>query len=141
MDCQQCREAVSAHLDGEPAGAPREVVEDHLARCAPCRAFAGAARRVGRLVRVRPAEPVPDDAGALLAALGLPAPAPVPDAGAVPAPAAGPDLVSVPGCCAPVTDPGPVPVAAAGTGACGCAASCGCGCQQGAPCRCGVRAA
>lgn len=138
MDCEQCREEVSALLDDEQA-APREVVADHLARCAACRGFAATAERMDRLVRVRPAEPVPDLTAAVLAAAGLVEPGTGPVA---PAGAERPGLVSVGGCCGPASC---VPVgdeqAAAGTGTCGCAANCGCGCQQGAPCRCGQRAA
>ncbi|MFP5071158.1 zf-HC2 domain-containing protein [Pseudonocardia nantongensis] len=149
MECQQCREAVSAHLDGERADAPREGVEYHLARCLPCHAFAASAERIGRLVRVRAAEPVPDLAGAVLATLGLAEPA----AEAEPPDPVRPDpvrpgLVSVGGCCgpgdgAPVTVPVVVSASAgvSGAGSCGCAATCGCGCQQGAPCRCGQQVA
>lgn len=143
MDCQQCREEVSALLDGEQA-APREVVADHLDRCAACRGFADTAERMGRLVRVRPAEPVPDLAAAVLAAAGLAEPGSGP---VRPEGTERPGLVSVGGCCGPAScvpvgaaPPGDA-AAVAGTGTCGCAAHCGCGCQQGAPCRCGVRAA
>lgn len=145
MDCVQCREEVSALLDGE-AGAPREVVADHLARCAACRGFAGTAERVDRLVRVRPAEPVPDLTAAVLAAAGLPEPGPAPDRADRPGRRARPGLASVGGCCGPVSRlPAGDRVAgverAADAERCGCAATCACGCQQGAPCRCSARAA
>ncbi|MEQ3554273.1 zf-HC2 domain-containing protein [Pseudonocardia nematodicida] len=132
MDCQQCRDLVSASLDGEASGAERAARDEHLARCADCRAFAGAAERITRLARVRPAEPVPDVA-TLLASIGL-------DAGVAPArESERPVLTSVPGCCG--TGTGTVAVLATAGAACGCSASCGCGCQQGSPCRCGTRAA
>lgn len=146
MECQQCREAVSAHLDDERADAPRERVEQHLARCLPCRGFAASAERIGRLVRVRAAEPVPDLAGSVLATLGLAEPEAESESAA--ADPVRPGLVSVGGCCGP-GDRAPATVRAvvsgadgvSGAGSCGCAATCGCGCQQGAPCRCGQQVA
>lgn len=47
--CEAVRESVSAGLDEEAAPLAANAVADHLARCAPCRAFAaGAARLVRR---------------------------------------------------------------------------------------------
>jgi len=67
-------------MDGEdPAGSggPDEV-ERHLAGCPGCRGFADRAAHVTRLVRIRPAEPLPDVLPGLLAALdaGVARPAP-----------------------------------------------------------------
>ena len=69
MGCDQYREALSADLDGEPAGVPAAELGDHLGRCAGCRAWYAAAARVTRLARLAPAAPVPDLAPAVLAAL------------------------------------------------------------------------
>lgn len=76
MGCDQYREALSADLDGEPAGAdigPAEL-QGHLDGCAGCRAWYAAASRVTRLVRLAPVEPMPDLAPAVLAALAPLAP-------------------------------------------------------------------
>ena len=134
MTCQQCREVVSASLDGEADTGDRSAADAHLAECPTCRAWATGAERLGRLARVRPAEDVPDVAGPLLASLGIAAPE---RAGAVPEP---PELSCLPGGCCGDAPAGEVPDWSARP-ACGCLASCGCGCQDGAPCRCGVRAA
>lgn len=76
MRCQECRESISARLDGEYS--PDEVAADeHLAGCPGCRRFADDAARVTRLARTRPAEAVPDLTSAALAAW---------DAGAAPSP-------------------------------------------------------
>ncbi len=67
MDCTTCRQAISADLDGEASRDERAAVESHLAGCAGCRAWALDASRLHRLVRLRPAEMVPDLAPAILA--------------------------------------------------------------------------
>lgn len=69
MGCDQYREALSAGLDGEPAGVGAAEAQDHLDRCTGCQAWYAAAARVTRLARLAPAEPVPDLATAVLAAL------------------------------------------------------------------------
>ncbi|MGH3548728.1 MAG: zf-HC2 domain-containing protein, partial [Pseudonocardiaceae bacterium] len=51
MDCTQCREAVSARLDGEETAAERDTVDAHLASCAACRWFGDEAARVTKLAR------------------------------------------------------------------------------------------
>jgi anti-sigma factor RsiW len=132
MDCQQCREVVSAALDGEAAPEERAAADVHLGGCPACRTYAAGADRVTRLTRVRPAEEVPDVAAAVLSALGVDHP------GAVAVPPARPELTCLAGgCCGADTDV----VAGVARSACGCLASCGCGCQDGAPCRCGTKAA
>ena len=80
MDCDRCRAAISAQLDGEEPGLGRATIESHLAECAGCRDFATGAARVHRMIRVTPAEPVPDLTESILAAIDetvAPAPAPV----------------------------------------------------------------
>jgi predicted anti-sigma-YlaC factor YlaD len=75
MRCEDCREAISARLDGEelPDGAPGAdadaAVDRHLDGCAECRDFAERAAYVTRLARIRPAEPTPDLLPGILAAL------------------------------------------------------------------------
>lgn len=132
MDCQQCREVVSADLDGQAAAGERVAADAHVAECPACRRYAAGADRVTRLARVRPAEDVPDIAASVLATLGIAEPA------VVAAPAGRPELTCLPGGCCGSTaaEPSDVPRTA-----CGCRSSCGCGCQDGAPCRCGTAVA
>ncbi|OLT12815.1 hypothetical protein BJF78_23405 [Pseudonocardia sp. CNS-139] len=73
MRCEDCRDAISAQLDGEDGPGEAAAVEAHLAWCRACRAYAERAARVTRLARTGLAEPVPDLVGAVLAA----APGPV----------------------------------------------------------------
>jgi hypothetical protein len=60
MDCIQCREALSARLDGEESGAESGAVDAHLAICVACCRFADDAARVTRLARTAVAIPAPD---------------------------------------------------------------------------------
>jgi predicted anti-sigma-YlaC factor YlaD len=69
IDCEGCRTAVSARLDGEEAGAPSAVVHAHLARCGACRDFEAGAAAMHRGARVAPAPPVPDLTPRVLAAI------------------------------------------------------------------------
>ncbi len=69
MRCEDCRDAISARMDGEDPGLAADAVERHLAGCAACRAFADRAAHVTRLARIRPAEDHPDVLPGLLAAL------------------------------------------------------------------------
>ena len=57
MRCEECREGLSARLDGEtePAG-----VDRHLSGCADCQDWFSAAHKLRRSMRLRPAPPVPD---------------------------------------------------------------------------------
>jgi len=86
MRCDTVREALSARLDGEPAGADGGQVEDHLAGCAACRVWLRQAEQVTRLART-PALVAPDLTERILAAAhredALPRPAarPVPAGG------------------------------------------------------------
>jgi len=68
MTCDECRELVSARLDGEPAGALAAAAEKHLSGCAACRGWARDAEVLGRRLRLRPADPVPDLSSAVVTA-------------------------------------------------------------------------
>ncbi|WP_328954172.1 zf-HC2 domain-containing protein [Kitasatospora purpeofusca] len=46
MRCEQLRTALSARLDGEPAGVPDRRLDKHLARCAVCRDWLERAERL-----------------------------------------------------------------------------------------------
>jgi predicted anti-sigma-YlaC factor YlaD len=60
IDCGTIREALSARADGEASSDDIAVTEAHLGHCAGCRRFAADMERVDRMVRIRPAEPVPN---------------------------------------------------------------------------------
>lgn len=70
MSCDQYREALSARLDGADEGPAGPGLTEHLARCPGCAQWYAAAQRITRLVRLAPAEPVPDLVAAVLAAAG-----------------------------------------------------------------------
>jgi predicted anti-sigma-YlaC factor YlaD len=70
MNCEACREAISALLDNEDPGIDPTLVQAHLAACAACRADTTQASRLQRWLRLRPAEPVPDLTPAILARIG-----------------------------------------------------------------------
>jgi predicted anti-sigma-YlaC factor YlaD len=72
VDCDTCREAVSARLDDEAEPAPAEEVDAHLATCAECRQWQERTTALTRGLRVRPAAEVPDIAAAVLAAAPAP---------------------------------------------------------------------
>lgn len=76
MDCDTCREAVSARSDGEAEPVPVEETDAHLASCADCRQWRQDAAALTRSLRVRPATDVPDLAAAVLAAAPPARPAP-----------------------------------------------------------------
>jgi predicted anti-sigma-YlaC factor YlaD len=59
IDCETIREALSARADGEATPDDLALVETHLAECVGCRSFATAVDRLDKMVRIRPAEPVP----------------------------------------------------------------------------------
>ena len=67
MGCDDCRQAISAGLDGESLPGEEAAVAAHVERCAECRRFADEAARVTRLTRTRSAEPTPDLTAAVLA--------------------------------------------------------------------------
>ena len=68
--CRHCREKVSAGLDGEASAQDAAEADAHLTECAACRAWASQAERLGRRLRVRVADPVPDLASAVVAGAG-----------------------------------------------------------------------
>jgi predicted anti-sigma-YlaC factor YlaD len=70
MNCDTCRTALSARLDGEDPGVDREAVDAHLDGCAACRAFLAHATELHRRVRVRLTYPVPDLTPQILTAIG-----------------------------------------------------------------------
>ncbi|RZT84446.1 putative anti-sigma-YlaC factor YlaD [Pseudonocardia sediminis] len=70
VPCTECRERVSARLDGEDD--PFPAVDAHLQGCPDCRAFADRAATVTRLARTGTAQPGPDlVASVLTAATGM----------------------------------------------------------------------
>jgi predicted anti-sigma-YlaC factor YlaD len=80
MNCEACREAISALLDNEDPGIDPALVQAHLAACAACRTDVTQASRLQRWLRLRPAEPVPDLTPAILARIGPTEPGPRRDA-------------------------------------------------------------
>lgn len=60
VDCLTCRESLSARLDGEAETARAEQVDAHLVECGACQVWLRRAEDLNRLLRVRPAVPVPD---------------------------------------------------------------------------------
>jgi predicted anti-sigma-YlaC factor YlaD len=68
VDCTECKESISARLDGEDSEAEREAVDAHLAICTACQRFADDAARVTRLARTAVATPEPDFVDAVLLA-------------------------------------------------------------------------
>ena len=124
MDCQRCRVAMSARLDGEASAAETVALDAHLASCAACRSAGERLADVIRVVRDQPWDQVPDPTAVLHAAWQE----------ARRRDAAEPEDER-PG--RPVV----VPLPLLGGSPCGCAASCRCGCQDGAPCRCDPRVA
>lgn len=71
MNCGDARIEISARLDGESTAPALEALGRHLDGCPACRAYAAEVASVHRSVRLRAAEPVPDDLTAgVLAAIG-----------------------------------------------------------------------
>jgi predicted anti-sigma-YlaC factor YlaD len=69
MQCPRFREAISARLDGEPLGMPARELDEHLAGCPGCAAWADDAARLTRRARLAPSPAIPDLTAAVLAAL------------------------------------------------------------------------
>jgi predicted anti-sigma-YlaC factor YlaD len=67
IECQTTREALSARADGEATRDDLALVGAHLANCADCRQFASDMDRIDRMIRIRPAEPVPSLVAAVTA--------------------------------------------------------------------------
>jgi predicted anti-sigma-YlaC factor YlaD len=70
MNCDACREVLSARLDGEDLSLDDRAADAHLRGCAGCQEFQRAAAQMHRSVRVRPAEWGPDLSGRILARIG-----------------------------------------------------------------------
>ena len=66
VDCQTCREALSARIDGEDEPAPADRTDAHLATCPSCQAWQDSAIALSRTLRVREVVPVPDLTSAIL---------------------------------------------------------------------------
>jgi predicted anti-sigma-YlaC factor YlaD len=67
MECDRCRQILSARLDGEEVADASAQADAHVGRCPECAAFLARASDLHRLLRVRPADEVPDLAPAILA--------------------------------------------------------------------------
>ena len=67
MDCERCREAISARLDGHDVADPS--VDQHLATCSECQAWRADAVALVHRFDLHLADPVPDRSPAILAAL------------------------------------------------------------------------
>lgn len=67
VDCTSVRELLSARLDDETTPAENGVVDNHMVGCAACRSWWTDAWQVSRVLRVRPAEHLPDLVDAVLA--------------------------------------------------------------------------
>lgn len=72
MRCDDCLDCVSADLDGELDERERDEMDAHLAGCESCRTTAAAMRHQHRLLRLHPAEPVPDLTRSILDAVPVP---------------------------------------------------------------------
>lgn len=68
LDCEICREALSARLDGEAEPIPTARTDAHLEQCRSCTQWCRDAENLTRTLRVRVAPVTPDLAEAVLAA-------------------------------------------------------------------------
>jgi anti-sigma factor RsiW len=59
MRCEEARENLAAHLDGEIEGAPRRAVDEHLAACPACAAERRELAAAWRLLDLVDAPPAP----------------------------------------------------------------------------------
>ncbi|GAB3470050.1 zf-HC2 domain-containing protein [Actinophytocola sediminis] len=66
MECANCREALSARIDGEDEPVPATSTDEHLRDCADCQQWYDRAIDLSRSLRVRAAAPVPDLSQAIL---------------------------------------------------------------------------
>jgi predicted anti-sigma-YlaC factor YlaD len=67
--CEQVREILSARADGEADQHEIDLADEHLGRCADCTSFAAEMHRLDQLVRIRPAEAVPNLVGSVTASV------------------------------------------------------------------------
>lgn len=72
MNCEICRDALSAQLDGEELGVDRALLEAHLDACSGCWTFAAGLTDLNRAIRIRPALPIPDLTERVLARVETP---------------------------------------------------------------------
>jgi predicted anti-sigma-YlaC factor YlaD len=70
MECKECREVLSAQLDGEAAAPELAAAEEHRRTCAACNEFAESSARLHRATRLGAAPEVPDLTGRILARIG-----------------------------------------------------------------------
>lgn len=68
LSCDQCRDAVSAQMDGEDTGVAADVLAAHLRSCRDCRAFATGLHRLDDALPAD-AAPAPDRADMILGAV------------------------------------------------------------------------
>jgi len=129
MDCAECREIISAAMDGEARPAETAQAEAHLASCGACKEIADRLAQLDRLARVHEVQ-AEDDEKLLAAYDAVIGPAHEQEAG-LPSPA--PSLAC--------HDDSSGHLHLVGAAACGCASHCGCGCQQGEACRCSTQVA
>jgi predicted anti-sigma-YlaC factor YlaD len=73
MRCEQCREALSARLDGEERPEHQAALDAHLQACAECRRWVDDAAHLTRLARMSVVTTVPEIGDEVLAALPEPA--------------------------------------------------------------------
>ncbi len=66
VECERSHRLLSARLDGECTEDELDALDRHLTACLRCRAYEAGLAYVHRLVRVRPAEVVPDLTAAIL---------------------------------------------------------------------------
>ncbi|GAB3475677.1 zf-HC2 domain-containing protein [Amycolatopsis cihanbeyliensis] len=73
MNCDLCREALSARVDGEQEPVSPDAVDRHLAGCALCRSWQAKAERLRRSTTLHSAPAVPDLTATILRRAELPA--------------------------------------------------------------------
>jgi predicted anti-sigma-YlaC factor YlaD len=69
MRCEECRQALSARLDGEDSPGERVPADQHVAACTACRRWLDDAAAVTRLARTGPVSPVIDVTKTVLASV------------------------------------------------------------------------
>ncbi|MEA5363600.1 zf-HC2 domain-containing protein [Amycolatopsis sp., V23-08] len=73
MRCEECREGLSARLDGETEPGPPGAIDRHLDGCAACREWFTGAQRLRRAMLLRQAPAVPDLTASILERTPAPA--------------------------------------------------------------------
>ncbi|MFP7366506.1 zf-HC2 domain-containing protein [Corynebacterium callunae] len=68
VDCSAIQAALSARLDGEPAGIPDEIIDAHLANCADCRNFYERAAQLNRMLNFSVTPTTPPDLSEIILA-------------------------------------------------------------------------